>query len=211
MDAWKWVSNDSILHVLPLHHVHGIVNALMCPLSVGAKCIMLSKFDATTVWSYLLGVNSPSPTERKVSVFMAVPTIYTKLIEEYEKVFSADEKMVEYIKATLSNKVRLMVSGSSSLSPPLFEKWQEISGHKLLERYGMTEIGMCLSNGYDTERLPGYVGAPLNGVSVQLLSEPQPGKFEVTFECSNVNGQMTIKPNENIKEDPIGELLVKGK
>lgn len=111
IDAWKWNSNDTILHTLPLHHVHGIVNALYCPLYIGAKCVMVPKFDSTVVWSYLLGINATP--DRKVSVFMAVPTIYTKLIEEYKKVFSNDTKMCEYIKNTLKTKIRLMVSGSA--------------------------------------------------------------------------------------------------
>ncbi|KAJ8970929.1 hypothetical protein NQ317_017247 [Molorchus minor] len=145
LDVWKWTWNDVLLHTLPLHHIHGIVNALLCPLYIGAKTIMLDKFNSNTVWSYLLGVNA-KPDDRKITVYMAVPTIYSKLIEEYEKVFANDPKMVEYIKNTLQSKIRLMVSGSSPLPATVFDKWQEISGHQLLERYGMTETGMILSN-----------------------------------------------------------------
>lgn len=94
---------------------------------------MLEKFNANTVWSYLLGV-SPIPDDRKITVYMAVPTIYSKLIDEYKRVFKKDPKMVDYIKNTLKNKIRLMVSGSSPLPVSTYEKWLEISGHRLLER-----------------------------------------------------------------------------
>lgn len=170
---------------------------------------MLEKFDANAVWSQLLGINATSG--ERVNVFMAVPTIYVKLIEEYNKVFASDEKMVEYIKTTLANKVRLMVSGSAPLTVPVYERWLEISGHKLLERYGMTEIGMALSNGYDSDRKPGFVGVPLPGVSVRVAEEREdsPRDYIVHLECSNINNQITTKPKE-IKSDLVGELLVKG-
>lgn len=211
IDAWKWTSNDSILHTLPLHHVHGIVNALLCPLYVGAKCVMLPKFDANTVWSYLLGVNNLA-NERRINVFMAVPTIYAKLIAEYERVFSSDPKMVEYIKQTLKNKLRLMVSGSAPLPVPLFDKWLAISGHKLLERYGMTEIGMCLSNVYESNYEPGYVGVPLPGVSIRITSKPKmdnEGDYETLLECTNVSQELKYKKNYFNHNDPVGELFVK--
>nr|CAI5868434.1 unnamed protein product [Callosobruchus analis] len=130
LDAWKWTQNDVLLHTLPLNHVHGIVNALLCPLYIGAKTIMLEKFNANTVWSHLLGVNAAP-----ITVYMAVPTIYTKLIDEYKKVFKGDPQMVEHIRSTLKNKVRLMVSGSAPLPVTVFNEWQNISGHQLLERY----------------------------------------------------------------------------
>lgn len=212
IDSWKWVATDVILHVLPLAHIHGIVNALLCPLYVGAKCNMLSSFDSNTVWSYLLGVVVSAPNDRRVTVFMGVPTIYSKLIKEYEKVFAADEQMVQYIKNTLSNRIRLMVSGSAPLPVPLYKKWQEITGHRLLERYGMSETGMILSNGYDSDREPGYVGVPLPGVSTQVaINRDETGRdYTVLLQSSNVNGQISNKINEEIKEDPVGELLVKG-
>lgn len=173
---------------------------------------MLPKFDSTTVWSYLLGVNAPAG-DRKITVFMAVPTIYSKLIEEYDKVFSGDSKMCEYIKTTLKNKIRLMVSGSAPLPVPVYNRWLDVSGHKLLERYGMTEIGMCLSQVYDSEREPGYVGVPLPGVSVQIGIKPEEfeGDYDILLECSNENGQIQFKMFGDREDgDPTGELLVKG-
>ncbi|XP_076267014.1 malonate--CoA ligase ACSF3, mitochondrial-like [Rhynchophorus ferrugineus] len=212
--AWHWTHEDTILHTLPLHHIHGIVNALLCPLHIGAKCIMLPKFNANTVWSYLLGV-STRPEDRRVSVFMGVPTMYSKLIDEYDRVFKEDTKMAEYIRNTLKTKVRLMVSGSAPLSEPLYQQWEEVSGHRLLERYGMTETGMTLSNLYDSDREPGYVGVPLPGVSVKLMEEVIDDKSlsKVLVECSNIDGTLVYNKNGQKDEngdDPIGELFVKG-
>lgn len=133
LEAWKWSSNDVLLHTLPLHHVHGIVNALLSPLYIGAKTVLLKKFNANTVWSYLLGVGA-KPDERKITVYMAVPTMYAKLIEEYQRVFKNDPKMVEYIRNTLKNKMRLMLSGSAPLPNSIHDKWLDITGHRLLER-----------------------------------------------------------------------------
>ncbi|XP_022908346.2 malonate--CoA ligase ACSF3, mitochondrial [Onthophagus taurus] len=212
IDSWRWTEKDSILHTLPLHHIHGIVNALLCPHYIGAKCIMLPKFDANTCWAYLLGINTNSD-DRRISVFMAVPTIYSKLINEYQKVFSGDPKMVEYIHGYLKNRVRLMVSGSAPLPATVHKKWFEISGHKLLERYGMTEIGMCLSNLYDSDREPGYVGVPLPGVSVRLASkiDDDEDNYITHLEVKNVNGNISTNLLDWTQHgDPIGELQVKG-
>lgn len=211
IDAWKWTPNDIILHALPLHHVHGIVNALLCPLFVGAKCNMLPKYDSNAVWSHLLGINTNSD-DRKVTVFMAVPTIYSKLIEEYERMFGKDPKMTEYIKTTLKSRVRLMVSGSAPLPVPIYEKWLDITGHRLLERYGMTEIGMCFSQEYDSNREPGFVGVPLPGYSIKIgqKSNVKDGDYVALMECSNINNKLQMKVNNLNNEDPIGELLVRG-
>lgn len=104
ISAWKWTEKDIILHTLPLNHIHGMVNALLCPLYVGARCVMLPKFEASSVWSQLLAVNLPN-TER-VNVYMAVPTIYMKLIQEYELLFQKNDKIKDYIYNTCSKKIR---------------------------------------------------------------------------------------------------------
>ncbi|KAJ8973597.1 hypothetical protein NQ317_010034 [Molorchus minor] len=124
-----------------------------------------------------------------------VPTIYSKLIDEYEKTLK--NKRTD-VRKQLQNDVRLMMSGSAPLPTPLYEKWLEISGHKLLERYGMTEIGMCLSNEYDSDRLPGYVGVPLPGVSVRL-SENIDGNYKTILECTNKDGKLSFVKESNEK------------
>ncbi|MEH2240153.1 acyl-CoA synthetase [Nostoc sp.] len=157
--AWEWTSNDRILHILPIHHIHGIVNVLTCALWAGAECHMLSKFDTETVWNRIC--------DGDLTLFMAVPTIYVKLIATWETASKERQKSMSEGCA----KMRLMVSGSAALPVQVLEKWQTISGHFLLERYGMTEIGMALSNPLDGERLSGYVGKPLPQVEVRLVNE----------------------------------------
>lgn len=157
--AWEWTSSDRILHILPLHHIHGIINVLTCALWAGAECHLLSKFDTETVWNRICDGN--------LTLFMAVPTIYVKLIAAWENASSERQKTMSEGCA----KMRLMVSGSAALPVQVLEKWQSISGNFLLERYGMTEIGMVLSNPLHGERLAGYVGKPLPEVEVRLVDE----------------------------------------
>ena len=81
--TWAWTREDVILHVLPLHHIHGVVNCLLCALSIGATVKMLPKFDAEEVWNLLLAEGIDK--DKRVNVFMAVPTIYVKLIQKYDE------------------------------------------------------------------------------------------------------------------------------
>jgi malonyl-CoA/methylmalonyl-CoA synthetase len=164
VEAWHWSSEDCIINVLPLHHVHGLVNALLCPLYVGAGIKFLDSFSTEKVWDCF--------KSGRINVFMAVPTIYIKLIADYE---NSDETERNSRKKALS-KFRLMVSGSAALSVQTFDKWHEISGHYLLERYGMTEIGMAISNPYEGIRKPGAVGFPLKGVEIRLYDESKNNK-----------------------------------
>jgi malonyl-CoA/methylmalonyl-CoA synthetase len=174
VDAWGWTPDDRIVLVLPLHHVHGIVNVLTCALWTGALCEMLPAFEAEAVWERLA---SGEPT-----LFMAVPTIYRKLIAAWE---AADPTRQSRWSAGAA-RLRLMVSGSAALPVQTLTRWREITGHTLLERYGMTEIGMALSNPLHAERRPGSVGAPLPGMEVRLVDEHgapvgdgTPGEIEV--------------------------------
>ena len=165
VEAWQWQPDDHILNILPLHHVHGIINILSCALWSGACCEFLPKFDAAMVWNLF--------QKGQINVFMAVPTIYYKLIDYWEKAEKTEQKAM----SAALRPFRLMVSGSAALPVSTLEKWKAISGHTLLERYGMTEIGMALSNPYNGERKPGHVGLPLPGVEMRLVdSDNQPVK-----------------------------------
>lgn len=174
IDAWEWAADDRILLVLPLHHVHGIVNVVCCGLWAGAACAILPKFDAEAAWRRI--------ATGQLTLFMAVPTIYSRLIAAWE---AADPDTRSAMSAGC-RAMRLMVSGSAALPVQTLERWREVSGHTLLERYGMTEIGMALSNPLHGERRPGSVGTPLPGVQVRLVDEHgmsvasgSPGEIEV--------------------------------
>ncbi len=157
--AWGWGERDRILHVLPLHHIHGIINVLTCALWVGAECHMLAKFEAETVWERI--------AQGDLTLFMAVPTIYAKLIAAWEQASGEQQQL----RSQACGKMRLMVSGSAALPVQLLERWAGISGHFLLERYGMTEIGMALSNPLQGQRRAGFVGQPLPQVEVRLVDD----------------------------------------
>jgi malonyl-CoA/methylmalonyl-CoA synthetase len=157
--AWHWQSNDRIPLFLPLHHIHGIINIMSCALWSGAEIEPFSRFDLDAIL--------PRVADGAYSVFMAVPTIYVKLIEALESM--ADAERAPAIDGF--GKMRLMISGSAALPASVHEKWTELTGQKLLERYGMTEVGMALSNPYEGQRRPGAVGQPLPGVEVRLHSD----------------------------------------
>ena len=157
--AWEWQADDVIPLFLPLHHVHGIINVLSCALWAGATVYAMPKLDLTALCAQVAADT--------FSVFMAVPTIYVKLIDHLE---TREDQEVEAICEGFAN-MRLNVSGSAACPVEVFEEWRDLTGQMLLERYGMTEIGMALSNPYRGERRPGYVGQALPGVTVQLVDE----------------------------------------
>jgi malonyl-CoA/methylmalonyl-CoA synthetase len=172
--AWEWSEDDRILLTLPLHHVHGIVNVVGCALWSGGRCDMLPGFDAGSVLDRL--------GRGDLTLYMAVPTIYHRLIALLDQ---SSEQERERLRAGVSG-MRLMVSGSAALPVPVLERWRELTGHTLLERYGMTEIGMALSNPYRGERVAGSVGSQLPGVEVRLVDEQdrpvtqgEPGEIQV--------------------------------
>jgi malonyl-CoA/methylmalonyl-CoA synthetase len=154
--------------------VHGVINVVSTSLWNTACCEFLPRFDAGATWERI--------GSGELTVFMAVPTIYMRLIGFYD---AADERRREAMSAA-ARKLRLMVSGSAALPVEVLQRWREITGHTLLERYGMTEIGMALSNPLEGRRVPGAVGQPLPGVQVRLVDESgaevqegTPGELEV--------------------------------
>ena len=159
VEAWQWRAEDRVLNVLPMHHIHGIVNILTCALWSGACCECFTPFEADSVWRRFEAGG--------LTLFMAVPTVYSLLIEAWER--ASPETREAW--STACRQFRLMVSGSAALPVAVLEHWSGISGHTLLERYGMTEIGMALSNPLNGRRRAGYVGRPLPGVEVKLVDD----------------------------------------
>lgn len=165
VEAWYWTRNDRIHHILPLHHVHGIINALTCALYAGATVEMHQKFDSKGVWDRWLASSPVKSTENSskqrdvappLTIFMSVPTVYCKLTANIvcmsssahdatymlAKLISYYQSLSEEDKAAHSEackQFRFMVSGSASLPTPIRDTWRRIScGQVLLERYGMT-------------------------------------------------------------------------
>src|SRR6185295_7221681 len=168
---WRWRRDDRLLHVLPLHHTHGLIVALLGALWAGAETRFLS-FDAALVWAAFA----------EASVFMAVPTVYAKLMQAYGA--APPEQRAAWTAS--ARGLRLFTSGSASLPASLLEAFRDATGQTILERYGMTEIGMALSNPYDGTHVPGAVGRELPGVSVDIVDEAgrptdagEPGELRV--------------------------------
>lgn len=151
-EYWGWRSDDVLLHMLPIFHVHGLFVAAHGALLAGAKMIWLPKLDVAAALRLL----------PRCTVMMGVPTYYVRLLAE--SAFGRD---------TCRN-MRLFVSGSAPLLMETFNAFRERTGHTILERYGMSETVMLVSNPYDPalgERLGGTVGQPLPGVSARVVDD----------------------------------------
>jgi malonyl-CoA/methylmalonyl-CoA synthetase len=159
VEAWEWTSADRTLLVLPLHHVHGIVNVVLSARAAGAVCEFLPRFDAAAALARL--------ESGEITVFSAVPTIYHRLIAMWDE--APDDVRQRW--SVGAAKARLMMCGSAALPVLTLERWRAITGHTLLERYGMTELGMALSNPLHGDRRPGSVGQPLPRVHVRIVDE----------------------------------------
>ena len=150
--AWGWVPDDVLIHALPIFHVHGLFVALHGALLSGSKMLWFNRFEPRATLQAMA----------RATVFMGVPTLYTRLLAEPGLTQDAVRPM------------RLFISGSAPLLLETFEQWQTQTGHTILERYGMSETIMLTSNPYDPqcgERLGGTVGPALPGVQVRVVDE----------------------------------------
>src|SRR5215210_8416944 len=147
--AWRWRAGDHLLLSLPLFHGHGLMVGAHCTLVAGASAELRRRFDAAEVYEALL--------EGHFTMFFAVPTMYERLLREAAG------------RAGRPRPLRLYVSGSAPLSPRTFARFEEEFGQRILERYGMTETGMNLTNPYDGERRPGTVGRPFPGQEARVV------------------------------------------
>jgi malonyl-CoA/methylmalonyl-CoA synthetase len=191
MAAWAWGPRDRLLLTLPIFHTHGLVVGLFTALAAGAAVRLRRRFDAAAVLAELAA--------GEATLFFGVPTMYVRLVEALEASGCAGEKGMagrgrplplegqgvggrgvgqdtgegvgRAVAARLARGggVRLFCCGSAPLSPETFAAFAAATGHRILERYGMTETGMLLSNPYAGERLAGTVGTPLPGVSLRIV------------------------------------------
>ena len=146
---WGWRPDDVLLHALPIYHVHGLFVATHCVLLTGSSMIFLPRFDVDALVQHL-----PSST-----VLMGVPTFYTRLLGS--ALFTRE----------VTAGIRLFVSGSAPLTEQTFEAFEQRTGHRILERYGMSETGMNTSNPLDGKRAAGTVGFPLPGIEARITNE----------------------------------------
>ncbi|WP_164662269.1 malonyl-CoA synthase [Tropicibacter sp. Alg240-R139] len=148
-DYWRFTADDVLIHALPIFHTHGLFVATNVALLSGAQVVFLPGFDADAILNAM-------PTS---TALMGVPTFYTRLL--------ADERLTR----ERAGKMRLFISGSAPLLVDTHEQWESRTGHRILERYGMTETNMSTSNPYDGERRAGTVGFPLPGVEARVMDE----------------------------------------
>ena len=149
VQAWGFTDADVLLHALPIFHVHGLFVALHCAMMSRSRLLFLPHFDAAQVCSLL----------PRATVFMGVPTYYTRLLA-----------LPQFDKQACQG-MRLFISGSAPLLTETFEQFQRRAGHTILERYGLTETIMNTSNPLAGPRLPGSVGLPLPGVQVRIAGQ----------------------------------------
>jgi malonyl-CoA/methylmalonyl-CoA synthetase len=146
---WRWRGSDVLLHALPIFHVHGLFVALHGALLAGARMIWMNRFDPKAVVAHL----------PRATVFMGVPTMYVRLLDEAA------------FDATAVRNMRLFISGSAPLLTETFRQFEARTGQRILERYGMSETVMLTSNPYDGNRVAGTVGLPLPGVSARVMDD----------------------------------------
>ncbi|WP_394827050.1 acyl-CoA synthetase [Pendulispora albinea] len=156
-EAWGFGEGDTLLHALPLHHMHGLAIALLTALGAGATIRMLPTFDAQRIWNEL----------PRATVLMAVPTMYTRLLAAFDKA----EPEVRAGWQQAARALRLATSGSAALPVTLAERWQSIAGIIPVERFGMTEIGVGMTNPVHGVRKPGHVGLPLPTVRTRIVDD----------------------------------------
>ena len=153
IDFWRFTPEDRLIHALPIFHVHGLFIAVHCVLFSGASMVFLPRFESGRVIELMADS----------TVLMGVPTFYIRLLGD-----------PAFTRESAAN-MRLFISGSAPLSADIHRAFEQRSGHRVLERYGMTETGMLTSNPYDGERRAGF-GPPLPGVSLRI-AEFETGKL----------------------------------
>jgi len=186
-DYWQFTSDDVLIHALPIFHTHGLFVATNITLMAGASAIFMAKFDPKAVVTLM----------PKATALMGVPTFYTRLLETPGL-------------ANAAKGMRLFVSGSAPLLSETHDQWRAVTGHAILERYGMTETNMNTSNPCDGVRRAGTVGPALPGVEV-IVADPETGKPVPTGEIGvlEVRGhnvfagywQMPEKTAEELREN----------
>ena len=185
---WQFEPEDVLLHALPIFHIHGLFVALHCALLNGSKVLFLPSFDVSNILKAMRG---------EATLLMGVPTFYSRLLDSPD--FHSQD----------CDQMRLFISGSAPMTEQLHKAWTEKTGHRILERYGMTEAGMITSNPYEGERIPGTVGYALPGVEVRIADDQGKELERGEIGCIEVRGpnifqgywQMPEKTAEEFRDD----------
>ncbi|KIH88259.1 hypothetical protein SPBR_06858 [Sporothrix brasiliensis 5110] len=206
--AWEYSPTDHLLHVLPLHHIHGTINALYAPLFSGSSVEFLFPFNADAVWKRFAAPFLPETEEQRkgttmpqkeiVTFFTVVPTVYSRLLASHKELSPGMQAATR--EAISPANLRLNISGSAALPTPVKKAWSDLSrGNVLLERFGMTEVGMALSCGLNmAHRVDGSVGWPLPSVEARLV---------------DVDSGAVIAPGETVDSEGrerAGEIQLRG-
>jgi malonyl-CoA/methylmalonyl-CoA synthetase len=216
-EAWGFTESDELLHVLPLHHMHGLCIALLTALGALSRVRMLAAFDGPNVWESLAHCTS----------FMAVPTIYAKLFTSYDAAPpETRERWRRHAKG-----LRLATSGSAALPVSLARRWHDLTGTIPLERFGMTELGVALSNPLNGPRREGSIGKPLPTVDIRIVNDQGedasqgelwvagPSVFQGYFEKPEANasafvdqeGKRYFRTGDTVERSPDGYVRVLGR
>ena len=188
VQLWGFTNEDVLLHALPLYHIHGLFVALHCALLSGATMLLQPKFDARSALHDL----------EQATVMMGVPTFYTRLLSEPE------------LDPAAVRNVRLFVSGSAPLLAETFNEFEQRTGQRILERYGMTETQMIASNPLHGERRPGTVGLPLPDVSVRIADDNGSPVARGEIGIVEVKGPNVCKGYWNMPEKTAAEIRADG-
>ncbi|WP_068090309.1 malonate--CoA ligase [Novosphingobium rosa] len=188
-EYWRYSADDRLLHALPIFHTHGLFVATNITIAAGAAIILLPRFDVKELVRLM----------PRASVLMGVPTFYSRPLGEPG--FTRE----------LARHMRLFVSGSAPLSAEVHKEFSALTGHAILERYGMTETNMNTSNPYDGERVPGSVGFPLPGVELRI-TDPETGNVLPQGEVGGieVRGPNVFKGYWRLPEKTAEELRADG-
>jgi len=162
--AWQWRPGDVLIHALPLFHVHGLFVAAHGALRAGAHAIWLDRFSPEAALDAI--------ERHRATVFMGVPTFYHRLLQQD-------------LSTRDVSSVRLFTSGSAPLPARNHRAFEQATGHRIVERYGMTEVGIVLSNPLDGPRKPGSIGRPLPGVMARVV-DPQTRHVQPTGDVGEV-------------------------
>ncbi|MEO0830078.1 MAG: malonyl-CoA synthase, partial [Pseudomonadota bacterium] len=188
-EIWRFTKDDVLLHALPIFHTHGLFVATNITLIAGGSMIFLPKFDLDDFVDLL----------PKATSMMGVPTVYTRLLSDTR--FTRD----------LVSHMRVFVSGSAPLLAETHTQFEARTGHRIVERYGMTETNMNTSNPYDGDRRAGTVGYPLPGVELKIV-DPTSGRSLPTEEVGQieVRGPNVFKGYWEMPEKTAAELRADG-